>query len=150
MVSIGRCYRRDAIDATHYPIFHQFEGLAVDHGLTLADLKGTIAETLRDQGMLAEAVVGYLEAIKDYEKIGMSTYVAYIRVVVAETLLAQGRVEEAEEEIRSAMPTIEKEQMVREGAAVLALLRDSSIQRRQADPNPLRELRIQLLSKVQH
>src|SRR2546423_4418839 len=36
MVSIGRCYRRDAIDATHYPIFHQFEGLAVDHGLTLA------------------------------------------------------------------------------------------------------------------
>ena len=40
MVSIGRCYRRDAIDATHYPIFHQFEGLAVDRGLTLADLKG--------------------------------------------------------------------------------------------------------------
>ena len=38
MVSIGRCYRRDAIDATHYPIFHQFEGLAVDRGLTLADL----------------------------------------------------------------------------------------------------------------
>src|SRR6185295_10046672 len=30
MVSIGRCYRRDDIDATHYPIFHQFEGLAVD------------------------------------------------------------------------------------------------------------------------
>lgn len=118
--------------------------------MALADLKGTIAETLRDQGMLAEAVVGYREAIKDYEKIGMSTYVAYVRVVVAETLLAQGRVEEAEEEIRSAMPTIEKEQMVREGAAVLALLRESSIQRRQADPNPLRELRIQLLSKVQH
>ena len=48
------------------------------------------------------------------------------------------------------MPTIEKEQRVREGAAVLALLRESSIQRRQADPNPLRELRKQLLSKVQH
>src|SRR5439155_25994269 len=30
MVSIGRCQRRDAIDATHYPIFHQFEGLALD------------------------------------------------------------------------------------------------------------------------
>ena len=38
MVSIGRCYRRDAVDASHYPIFHQFEGLAVDRGLTLADL----------------------------------------------------------------------------------------------------------------
>jgi tetratricopeptide (TPR) repeat protein len=123
---------------------------ASDQPMALADLKGIIAEALRDQGMLAEAVVGYRGAIQDYEKLGMSTYVAYIRVVVAETLLAQGRVEEAQEEIRSAMPTIEKEQMVREGAAVLALLRDSSIQRRQADPNPLRELRKQLLSKAQH
>jgi phenylalanyl-tRNA synthetase alpha chain len=47
MVSIGRCYRRDAIDATHYPIFHQFEGLAVDKGLTLADLKGTLLHAMR-------------------------------------------------------------------------------------------------------
>jgi phenylalanyl-tRNA synthetase alpha chain len=47
MVSIGRCYRRDAIDATHYPIFHQFEGLAVDEGLTLADLKGTLLHVMR-------------------------------------------------------------------------------------------------------
>jgi phenylalanyl-tRNA synthetase alpha chain len=47
MVSIGRCYRRDTIDATHYPIFHQFEGLAVDHGLTLADLKGTLLHVMR-------------------------------------------------------------------------------------------------------
>jgi phenylalanyl-tRNA synthetase alpha chain len=47
MVSIGRCYRRDAIDATHFPIFHQFEGLAVDRGLTLADLKGTLLHVMR-------------------------------------------------------------------------------------------------------
>ena len=47
MVSLGRCYRRDAIDATHYPIFHQFEGLAVDKGLTLADLKGTLLHVMR-------------------------------------------------------------------------------------------------------
>jgi len=47
MVSIGRCYRRDAVDATHYPIFHQFEGLAVDRGLTLADLKGTLLHVMR-------------------------------------------------------------------------------------------------------
>jgi phenylalanyl-tRNA synthetase alpha chain len=47
MVSIGRCYRRDAIDATHYPIFHQFEGLAVDEDLTLADLKGTLLYVMR-------------------------------------------------------------------------------------------------------
>jgi phenylalanyl-tRNA synthetase alpha chain len=47
MVSIGRVYRRDTIDATHYPIFHQFEGLAVDKGLTLADLKGTLLHVMR-------------------------------------------------------------------------------------------------------
>ena len=47
MVSIGRVYRRDAITATRYPIFHQFEGLAVDHGLTLGDLKGTLLHVMR-------------------------------------------------------------------------------------------------------
>src|SRR5512133_618526 len=47
LVSIGRVYRRDTIDATHYPIFHQFEGLAVDKGLTLADLKGTLLHVMR-------------------------------------------------------------------------------------------------------
>jgi phenylalanyl-tRNA synthetase alpha chain len=47
MVSIGRCYRRDAIDATHYPIFHQFEGLAVDRHITLSDLKGTLLHVMR-------------------------------------------------------------------------------------------------------
>jgi phenylalanyl-tRNA synthetase alpha chain len=47
MVSIGRVYRRDAIDATHYPVFHQFEGLAVDRHITLADLKGTLLQFMR-------------------------------------------------------------------------------------------------------
>jgi phenylalanyl-tRNA synthetase alpha chain len=47
MVSLGRCYRRDTADATHYPIFHQVEGLAVDEGITLADLKGTLRHLLR-------------------------------------------------------------------------------------------------------
>jgi phenylalanyl-tRNA synthetase alpha chain len=48
MVSIGRVYRRDAIDATHFPIFHQFEGLAVDEGITMADLKGTLLYVMRE------------------------------------------------------------------------------------------------------
>jgi phenylalanyl-tRNA synthetase alpha chain len=47
MVSIGRVYRRDAVDATHFPIFHQFEGLAIDRGITLADLKGTLLHVMR-------------------------------------------------------------------------------------------------------
>jgi len=47
MVSIGRVYRRDTIDATHFPIFHQFEGLAIDKGITMADLKGTLLYVMR-------------------------------------------------------------------------------------------------------
>jgi phenylalanyl-tRNA synthetase alpha chain len=47
MISHGRTYRRDTIDATHFPIFHQVEGLAVDRGITLADLKGTLLHLMR-------------------------------------------------------------------------------------------------------
>jgi phenylalanyl-tRNA synthetase alpha chain len=43
----GRTYRRDQIDATHSPMFHQVEGLAVDEDITLADLKGTLLEFAR-------------------------------------------------------------------------------------------------------
>jgi phenylalanyl-tRNA synthetase alpha chain len=42
VVSLGRCYRRDTPDATHYPIFHQVEGLCVDTNITFGDLKGTL------------------------------------------------------------------------------------------------------------
>ncbi|HEX2044572.1 MAG TPA: phenylalanine--tRNA ligase subunit alpha [Gaiellaceae bacterium] len=47
MVSLGRVYRRDTPDATHVPIFHQVEGLVVDRGITLADLKGTLLHLAR-------------------------------------------------------------------------------------------------------
>lgn len=47
MVSLGRVYRRDEITPTRFPIFHQFEGLAVDRKLTLADLKGTLLHVMR-------------------------------------------------------------------------------------------------------
>jgi phenylalanyl-tRNA synthetase alpha chain len=48
MLSIGRVYRRDTIDATHFPIFHQFEGLVIDDGITMADLKGTLRYVMRE------------------------------------------------------------------------------------------------------
>jgi phenylalanyl-tRNA synthetase alpha chain len=44
----GRVFRRDAVDATHSPMFHQMEGLVVDEGITLADLKGTLEIFLRE------------------------------------------------------------------------------------------------------
>jgi phenylalanyl-tRNA synthetase alpha chain len=47
MVSLGRVYRRDTPDATHTPIFHQVEGLAIDRGITMGDLKGTLLHMMR-------------------------------------------------------------------------------------------------------
>ncbi len=49
VISPGRVYRSDAVDATHSPLFHQIEGLVVDKGITMGDLKGmleTFAKTL--------------------------------------------------------------------------------------------------------
>jgi phenylalanyl-tRNA synthetase alpha chain len=43
----GRCYRSDPFDATHSPVFHQVEGLAVGEDITLADLKGTLDQFAR-------------------------------------------------------------------------------------------------------
>ena len=42
IISAGRVYRSDAVDATHSPVFHQIEGLVIDKGITMADLKGTL------------------------------------------------------------------------------------------------------------
>ncbi len=42
IISPGRVYRKDEVDATHSPMFHQIEGLVVDKGVTMADLKGTL------------------------------------------------------------------------------------------------------------
>ncbi len=42
IIAPGRVYRSDAVDATHSPLFNQIEGLVVDKGITMADLKGTL------------------------------------------------------------------------------------------------------------
>ena len=42
LISPGRVYRSDAVDATHSPVFHQVEGLVIDKNITMADLKGTL------------------------------------------------------------------------------------------------------------
>ncbi|MDO4741200.1 MAG: phenylalanine--tRNA ligase subunit alpha, partial [Eubacteriales bacterium] len=44
IVSPGRVYRADEVDATHSPVFHQFEGLCIDENITMADLKGCLDE----------------------------------------------------------------------------------------------------------
>lgn len=48
VVSPGRVYRKDEVDATHSPMFHQFEGLVVDKGITMGDLKGTLNTIIKE------------------------------------------------------------------------------------------------------
>ncbi|MGH7143927.1 MAG: phenylalanine--tRNA ligase subunit alpha [Planctomycetota bacterium] len=47
IITLGRCYRADPIDATHHSTFHQIEGLYVDRKVSMADLKGVLSELCR-------------------------------------------------------------------------------------------------------
>jgi phenylalanyl-tRNA synthetase alpha chain len=47
VVAPGRTYRTDELDATHTPVFHQLEGIAIDKGLTMAHLRGTLEHLAR-------------------------------------------------------------------------------------------------------
>ena len=47
IISPGRVYRSDAVDATHSPLFHQIEGLVVDEGITMSDLKGCLETVIK-------------------------------------------------------------------------------------------------------
>lgn len=105
----------------------------------IAHLKGTIGETLRRQGRLVAAVGAYRAAVAEYDALGMSTWVAYLRVVLAQTLLEAGKPREAEWEILAALPTIDEQRMVPEGFAAVTLLRES-VRLRKTDPSALSEL----------
>jgi len=48
ILTSGRCYRRDTVDATHMPVFHQVDGFMVGEGITFADLKGVLATFARE------------------------------------------------------------------------------------------------------
>lgn len=48
MISPGRVYRADEVDATHSPVFHQVEGLVVDRGITMCDLKGVLEQFAKE------------------------------------------------------------------------------------------------------
>lgn len=113
---------------------------------TLADLKGMVGETFRRMGKHGQALEAYREAVRDYSALGMVTRAAYLKVVVAETLLEIGRSAEAEFEIRGALPTIEQEKMVPEGFAAITLLNEA-IRQRRTDPKALLDLREYLQAK---
>jgi phenylalanyl-tRNA synthetase alpha chain len=77
IVSPGRVYRRD-YDPTHTPIFHQIEGLAVDRGLTLAHLKGTLAAMSRNvfgESVRVRLRPGYFQFTEPSVEMDMSCFV---------------------------------------------------------------------------
>ncbi|MEX2384110.1 MAG: hypothetical protein WEB59_05915 [Thermoanaerobaculia bacterium] len=106
----------------------------------LAHCCGVAAEILRDHGNLAAAVNYYRLSVEHYVNSDMAGYAAYTRVVLAETLVATGRDGEALLEILAALPTIERENLVREGIVAVGLLK-ASLSRRELDPAALRALR---------
>ena len=48
IIAPGRVYRKDEVDATHSPMFHQIEGMVIDKGVTMADLKGTLNAVMEE------------------------------------------------------------------------------------------------------
>ncbi len=118
-------------------------GSLTSQPLVAAHLKVAAAEYLRCQNSLGLAAELLRGAVGDYLALEMATFVAYYRVLLAETLIALSRNREAEWEILAALPTIESECMVPEGFAALSLLRES-VRRRAADVSALREVKERL------
>lgn len=78
VVCPGRVYRTDELDATHTPVFHQIELLAVDEGLTMADLKGTLdhmVQALFGEGVTTRLRPNYFPFTEPSAEMDMVCYV---------------------------------------------------------------------------
>lgn len=112
----------------------------------IAHLNSVIGEILGRQGRLGDSINAYRAAIDGYEALGMRTWVAFLRVVLAQAHIEAGQPRQAEWQVLAALPTIDEEKMVPEGFAAVALLRES-VRLRKTDPGALRELREHLQAK---
>ncbi len=78
VVAPGRVYRTDELDATHTPVFHQIEGLAVDRGLTMAHLKGTLdhlAEQMFGAGIVTRLRPSYFPFTEPSAEVDLQCFV---------------------------------------------------------------------------
>ena len=75
VVAPGAVYRKDDVDATHSPMFHQMEGLAIDEGLTLAHLKGTLLHIARE--LFGEQETWFQSHFFPFTEPSVELYVAY-------------------------------------------------------------------------
>ncbi len=95
------------------------------------------------QGCLSAAIDRYRSAIKTYSDKGFSVRESYLRVLLSETLIADGRQAEAAAELVAALPAIERESLRQESIAAIALLREA-LKRSRPDYEALSTLRVQL------
>lgn len=121
-----------ACEAT--PLLRQF-----NNRIDLAKLQWGLGALLRGQGKIAEAIEAYRVAQKEFAELEMRADIAAIQLVIADLLLETGQPQQAEWEIRAALPVIEEYELVPEGYAALSLLRES-LRRRQIDRKALRDL----------
>jgi tetratricopeptide (TPR) repeat protein len=120
----------------------------LDEPLALGTVRVCIGEAYRQMRRWPEALQAFSSGLKGFENVGMAAMAARARLLIAETLLFVNREREAEQQILAALPAIEKQKMVPEGFAAVALLKES-VRRRKTDHDALRELRerLQGLSK---
>jgi tetratricopeptide (TPR) repeat protein len=91
-------------------------------------------------GRFTDAIKAFRAAQRDFAELEMRPYVAYLHLVIAESLLEIKRDRQAEWEILAALPTIDEVEMVPEGLAAVALLRES-VGRQKTDSSALQKVR---------
>jgi hypothetical protein len=105
-----------------------------------ANLATTLGETCWVGGDLRAAIRWLERSVNCYESVGVSGQAAYVRLLLADVLIAAGFPEAALGEVLAALPVIEGIGLVPDGFMAVALLRES-IKQHKADPEALRQLR---------
>lgn len=108
-----------------------------------ADIRATEGELRRDSGDLAGSVAAFTDAINRYESLGMQGFAAYVRVILAESLLLAARPGEAVRQITTALEVIDERSISSEAVAALGILREA-LRRQMGDAEALRRLRVEL------
>jgi len=110
-----------------------------------ANLHAVAAEILKNEGDLVRSSTEYRGAVEIYDSAGMAAKAAYMRLLRSDTLLADGRENEAIAELINALLVIEQEGSALEEFAAVALLQES-LRRRKVDPKVASQLRNWLLT----
>ena len=74
----GRVFRTDELDSTHSPVFHQVEGLVIDKGITMADLKGTLnhfAQAMFGEGIVTRLRPSYVPFTEPSDEVDLQCFV---------------------------------------------------------------------------